>query len=79
MSEDKKDYAKCEQKVENITEDLNSVTLLTNTSTSTCACCGKEGSSDNMNTCNKCKMVKYCNAACKKKHRSKQKSNVKDG
>ena len=36
-----------------------------------CANCGKEGS--NMNICNKCKAVKYCNAACKKKHRSKHK------
>ena len=26
-----------------------------------------------MNTCNKCKSVKYCNAACKKKHRQKHK------
>jgi len=26
-----------------------------------------------MNTCNKCKEVKYCNAACKKKHRHKHK------
>jgi len=40
---------------------------------SVCANCGKEGSSDNMNTCNKCKQVWYCNAACKKKHRSKHK------
>jgi hypothetical protein len=38
-----------------------------------CANCGKEGNSNDMNTCNKCKMVKYCNAACKKKHRSKHK------
>jgi len=37
-----------------------------------CANCGKEGS-DNMNACNKCKQVKYCNAVCKKKHRSKHK------
>ena len=37
----------------------------------TCANCGKEG--NNLNTCNKCKLVKYCNAACKKKHRSKHK------
>ena len=36
-----------------------------------CANCGKEGS--NLNICNKCKAVKYCNAACKKKHRSKHK------
>ena len=42
-------------------------------STSPCANCGKESNSDNMNTCNKCKMVKYCNAACKKKHRKKHK------
>jgi hypothetical protein len=26
-----------------------------------------------MNTCNKCDLVQYCNAACKKKHRSKHK------
>ena len=43
----------------------------TDTSTTNCAACGKEGG--NLNTCNKCKMVKYCNAACKKKHRSKHK------
>ena len=36
-----------------------------------CACCGKEGS--NLNVCNKCKAVKYCNLSCKKKHRSKHK------
>ena len=38
-----------------------------------CTACGKEGDGDNMNTCNKCKAVKYCNAACKKKHKSKHK------
>jgi len=38
-----------------------------------CASCGKEGNSDDMNTCNTCKSVKYCNAACKKKHRKKHK------
>ena len=41
-----------------------------NTTTS-CASCGKEGG--NLNICNKCKLVRYCNAACKKKHRSKHK------
>jgi len=40
---------------------------------STCANCGKEGNSCDMNACNKCKSVKYCNAACKKKHRHKHK------
>ena len=39
---------------------------------SVCANCGKEGNDVN-NICNKCKMVKYCNAACKKKHRLKHK------
>ena len=43
----------------------------TDSSTTNCAACGKEGG--NLNTCNKCKMVQYCNAACKKKHRSKHK------
>ena len=33
--------------------------------------CGKEG--DNLNICNKCKEATYCNAACKKRHRSKHK------
>jgi TPR repeat protein len=45
----------------------------TNTDITICAACGKEGNSSDMNTCNKCKSVKYCNAACKKKHRSKHK------
>ena len=38
---------------------------------SACANCGKEGS--NLNICNKCKEAKYCNAACKKKHRKQHK------
>jgi len=64
--------ASCEQNnIDNITKGINSLAVLDNVST--CAACGKEGNSDIMNTCNKCKMVKYCNAACKKKHRSKHK------
>jgi len=39
---------------------------------SVCANCGK-GGSEVTNTCNKCKEVMYCNAACKKKHRTKHK------
>ena len=38
-----------------------------------CAACGKEGDGDSMNSCNKCDLVQYCNAACKKKHKSKHK------
>jgi len=62
----KKECTSCEQSnnVNNITEDFND---------SVCASCGKEGNNDDMNTCNKCKSVKYCNAACKKKHRTKHK------
>jgi len=41
---------------------------------SICANCCKEGRGDEINNiCNKCKQVKYCNAACKKKHRHKHK------
>ena len=47
------------------TEIINTATI--------CANCGKEGDGDRMNTCNKCDLVKYCNAACKKKHKSKHK------
>ena len=39
----------------------------------TCAACGKEGEENNMNICNTCKMVHYCNASCKKKHKSEHK------
>ena len=46
-------------------------------SISTCANCGKKGDDVN-NTCNKCKQVKYCNAACKKKHRSKHKKECEE-
>ena len=38
-----------------------------------CSNCGKEGDGDSMNSCNKCDLVQYCNAACKKKHRHKHK------
>ena len=44
---------------------------------SVCANCGKEGDDVN-NICNKCKQVKYCNAICKKKHRSKHKKECEE-
>ena len=56
-----------------LTQAMNMSSSNTETDITICAACGKEGNSDNMNTCNKCKMVKYCNAACKKKHRTKHK------
>jgi len=49
-----------------------STPINSNNSISVCANCGKEGT-DVTNTCNKCNSVKYCNAACKKKHRHKHK------
>ena len=61
---------------QNNTVEMDSVCdMLSNMSTSdnnVCANCGKEGD-DITNTCNKCKSVMYCNAACKKKHRHKHK------
>ena len=45
---------------------------------SVCANCGKGGSNDNMNTCNKCNMVKYCNAVCKKVHKKKHKKDCEE-
>ena len=52
--------------------ELSSLNIGNNDS-ATCANCGKEGGGDNMNLCNKCDLVKYCNVACKKKHKSKHK------
>ena len=37
-----------------------------------CAECGEEGGAS-LNTCKSCMLVSYCNAKCKKKHRSKHK------
>jgi len=73
MTSSKEECTSCEQNnnVDNITEGINSVFKLDGATA--CASCGKEGNGDDMNTCNKCKEVKYCNAACKKKHRSKHK------
>ena len=42
-----------------------------------CANCGRKGDDVN-NTCKKCKAVKYCNAACKKKHRHKHKTECEE-
>ena len=60
-----------------VTEKLQRISTIDN-NVSVCANCGKEGSSDNMNICNKCKVVKYCNAACKKKHRHKHKKDCEE-
>ena len=56
----------------------NMSTAADNNNVLVCANCGKAGSSDNMNVCNKCKQVKYCNAVCKKKHRHKHKKECEE-
>ena len=73
MISSKKECTSCEQTnvdIDNITEGIDSIAIQENVST--CANCGKEGD-DIKNICNKCKQAKYCNAACKKKHRHKHK------
>ena len=56
--------------IDAVTEGINRVGI--DSEIHKCANCGKEGS-EVSNTCNKCKSVMYCNAACKKKHRKKHK------
>jgi len=75
ITSNKKECTSCDQhnNMDNITKDINSIAIL---DVSTCANCGKEGNSKDMNTCNKCKTVYYCNAACKKKHRTKHKKST---
>ena len=55
-----------------LTQQMEELTI--NNST-ICAYCGKEG--NHLNTCNRCKAAIYCNAACKKRHRSKHKEDCK--
>jgi len=63
--------------IDAVTEGINKIAIL-HSEVQICASCGKEGNADDMNTCNKCKEVKYCNAACKKKHRKKHKKACED-
>jgi len=64
---------------DDVNDMLQNMNTGDNNNASVCANCGKEGSSDEIkNTCNKCKQVKYCNAACKKKHRHKHKKDCEE-
>jgi len=60
----------------NLNDMLNNMSIDDNT-VSVCANCGKEGDDVN-NICNKCKMVKYCNAVCKKVHKKKHKKECEE-
>ena len=62
--------------IDAVTEGVNRVDIL-DSEVKICANCGKEGN-DVTNTCNKCKSVMYCNAACKKKHRHKHKKECEE-
>ena len=54
-----------------LNQEIENLSITSDIILTICANCGKEGS--NLNTCNKCKGATYCNASCKKKHRSKHK------
>jgi len=74
LGESKLDYDDvCE--VKDMLQNLNTGDV--DVAVSVCANCGKEGDDIN-NICNKCKQVRYCNAACKKKHRSKHKKDCEE-
>ena len=55
---------------EHLTQQIGELSI-NNDILTICANCGKEG--NDLNTCNSCDLVAYCNAACKKKHRTKHK------
>jgi len=73
----KKECTSCEQKLEtnDKVDEVGIITGISDISLSICANCSKEGAN---NTCNKCKKVKYCNAACKKRHRHKHKKDCEE-
>ena len=75
MNSEKK-CTSCDQKFEHTKmNDIKVDASATDIDASTCANCGKEGAA---NMCNKCKQVKYCNAACKKRHRHKHKKKCEE-
>ena len=63
--------------VNNMLNSMNLANDEKNIGIERCANCGKEGN-DDMNICNKCKQVKYCNASCKKKNRHKHKNDCEE-
>jgi len=76
ISKDGASKSKCDDDVcEEIGKLQNMSTADDKDNASICANCGKEGAK---NICNKCKEVKYCNAACKKKHRHKHKKDCEE-
>ena len=53
-----------------LTQQIEDLSVKDNNMLTICANCGKEGT--DRNVCNKCDLAVYCNAACKKKHRSRR-------
>ena len=64
-SSHKREPEQLTQQIEDLSIKDNNMLMMT------CANCGKEGT--DLNVCNKCDLTAYCNAACKKKHRTKHK------
>jgi hypothetical protein len=67
----------CNDQNSTLEDDVCELALHNSTDNNVCANCGKEGSDIN-NICNKCKIVKYCNAACKKRQRHKHKEECEE-
>ena len=67
----------CNDGLSDVNNMLQNLSLENKKDVLVCANCGKEGNEIN-NTCNKCKQVKYCDAACKKKHRHKHKKECEE-
>jgi len=75
MNSEKK-CTSCKQNLDNVkTNEVEIDASANDMIESICVNCGKEGAK---NTCNKCKQVKYCNAACKKRHRHKHKKDCEE-
>ena len=71
-----KDVSSNDDGVCEMIEKLQRISTIDN-NVSVCANCGKEGDDVN-NICNKCKVVKYCNAVCKKVHKKKHKKDCEE-
>ena len=59
-----------EDESEQLTQQIGNLSINTDILT-VYSNCGKQG--NDLNACNSCDLVAYCNAACKKKHRTKHK------
>ena len=73
LQDDNKQPPSGNNAIDGVAEDMNRVDISDSNNDDTsevskeiCASCGKEGNSNDMNICNKCKSVKYCKPARRK-------------